>query len=518
LKKGAECALFFHRSAPGRDPDWRMLVPGDLSGTRGNWFKIKDSPPTGDGSSYMLPVVAIVGRPNVGKSTLFNALTRTRDALVADMPGVTRDRQYGISRVGASACVLVDTGGLISQAEGIDYLTARQVHQAIDESSLVIFLVSARDGMLPEDLEITKSLRQHGSKILLVANKTDGTEPDVALAEFSALGLGQALPVSAVHRRGMEALMHAVSAEIPVLEEGSDEQADECLRLAIIGRPNVGKSTLVNRLLGEERVMAFDLPGTTRDSISMKMERDGTQYELIDTAGVRRRSRVSNALEKFSVIKALQAIERSHVIVLLLDAREGITDQDTTLLGHILQQGKALVLALNKWDGLDDDHRESVLSEMQRKLRYLSWARIIRLSALHGSGITELMDAVLEAWRNATREFPTSELTRVLQKAFEAHQPPMSRGRTARLRYAHSGGKLPPRIFLHGNRTDTVPDAYRRYLENTFIKHYKLKGTPLVINFRSGDNPFKGRKNILSERQKAKRRRLKKFTRKAGRK
>jgi len=462
----------------------------------------------------MLPVVAIVGRPNVGKSTLFNALTRTRDALVADIPGVTRDRQYGISRVGNHACVLVDTGGLVSKAEGIDYLTAQQVHQAIEEASLVVLLVSARDGLMSEDQEIVKVLRQKGSRILLVANKTDGLETALALADFTSLGLGEIIGVSAAHRQGMETLMSSISGLLPVSEEQPEEHEDS-LRLAIIGRPNVGKSTLVNRLLGEERMMAYDLPGTTRDSISMKMERDGTHYELIDTAGVRRRSKVSSVLEKFSVIKALQAIERSHIVVLMLDATEGLTDQDTTLLGHILEQGKGLVLALNKWDGLDQDHREHVLSEMERKLKFVPWARTIRLSALHGSGIQHLMDAVMEAWKNATREFSTNELTTVLRRAFEGHQPPMSKGRTARLRYAHSGGRLPPRIIIHGNRTDTIPDSYRRYLENTFIKHFKLKGTPLVIHFRGGDNPFKDRKNVLTARQKAKRRRLKKFTKKS---
>ncbi len=462
----------------------------------------------------MLPVVAIVGRPNVGKSTLFNALTRTRDALVADIPGVTRDRQYGISRVGNHACVLVDTGGLVSKAEGIDYLTAQQVHQAIEEASLVVLLVSARDGLMSEDQEIVKVLRQKGSRILLVANKTDGLETALALADFTSLGLGEIIGVSATHRQGMETLMSSISGLLPVSEEQPEEHEDS-LRLAIIGRPNVGKSTLVNRLLGEERMMAYDLPGTTRDSISMKMERDGTHYELIDTAGVRRRSKVSSVLEKFSVIKALQAIERSHIVVLMLDATEGLTDQDTTLLGHILEQGKGLVLALNKWDGLDQDHREHVLSEMERKLKFVPWARTIRLSALHGSGIQHLMDAVMEAWKNATREFSTNELTTVLRRAFEGHQPPMSKGRTARLRYAHSGGRLPPRIIIHGNRTDTIPDSYRRYLENTFIKHFKLKGTPLVIHFRGGDNPFKDRKNVLTARQKAKRRRLKKFTKKS---
>jgi len=465
----------------------------------------------------MLPVVAIVGRPNVGKSTLFNALTRTRDALVADMPGVTRDRQYGISRVGPAPCVLVDTGGLVTQAEGIDYLTARQVHHAIDESSLVLFMVSARDGLTPEDEEIAAILRRKGCRVLLVANKLDGTDPDVSLAEFSALGMGEAIGIAAAHRRGTDALMTAVAAELPeaAAEEASTD--DERVRLAVIGRPNVGKSTLVNRLLGEERVMAYDLPGTTRDTISMEMERDGTRFELLDTAGVRRRSRVSDALEKFSVIKALQAIERAHVVVLMLDAGEGLTDQDTTLLGHVLQQGKALVLALNKWDGLDEAHRRQVMDEMDRKLPYVQWARTVRISALHGSGLQELMDAVLEAWRNATREFPTPELTRVLQRAFESHQPPMVRGRSARLRYAHSGGKLPPRIIVHGNRTDTIPDSYRRYLENTFVRHFRIRGTPLVVQFRGGENPFKDRRNQLTERQKARRRRLKRFTRKGKR-
>lgn len=460
----------------------------------------------------MLPVVAIVGRPNVGKSTLFNALTRTRDALVADVPGVTRDRQYGISRVGESSCLLVDTGGLVAGAEGIDYLAAKQVHLAIEEASLVIFLVSARDGLTSADEEVATVLRKHGSEVLLVANKMDGLQPEIGVAEFGALGMGDPVPVAAAHRQGMESLMSAVVERLPPMVAEDESQGDDVLRMAVLGRPNVGKSTLVNRLLGEERVMAYDQPGTTRDSISTFMERDGQRFELIDTAGVRRRSRLSDAVEKFSVIKALQAIERAHVVVLLLDAREGLTDQDLTLLGHVLEQGRGLVLALNKWDGMEEEQREFVLQEMERRLRYVKWARIIRLSALHGSGIQELMQAVLESWRNATREFSTPELTRALQKAFEAHQPPMVRGRSAQLRYAHSGGRLPPRIIVHGSRTETVPDEYRRYLENAFAKHFKIKGTPLVIHFRSGKNPYKDRRNTLSDRQKAKRRRLKKFT------
>jgi len=460
----------------------------------------------------MLPVVAIVGRPNVGKSTLFNALTRTRDALVADVPGVTRDRQYGISRVGDSGCVLVDTGGLVAGAEGLEYLTAQQVHLAIQEASVVIFLVSARDGLTPADEEVATVLRRHASTVVLVANKIDGMQAEIGVADFSSLGMGEAIPIAAAHRRGVDLLMSAVEQLLPPPVEAAPAEDGDILRLAILGRPNVGKSTLVNRLLGEERVMAYDEPGTTRDSISTLMERAGQRIELIDTAGVRRRSRTSDALEKFSVIKALQAMERAHVIVLMLDAREGLTDQDLTLLGHILEQGKGLVLALNKWDGMEDEQREFVLSEMERRLRYVQWARVIRLSALHGSGLNELMKAVLEAWSSATREFSTPELTRALQKAFEGHQPPLVRGRSAQLRYAHSGGRLPPRIIIHGSRTDSVPDEYRRYLENFFARHFRIKGTPLVIHFKSGTNPFKDRKNVLSERQKAKRRRLKKFT------
>ena len=468
----------------------------------------------------MLPVVAIVGRPNVGKSTLFNALTRTRDALVADIPGVTRDRQYGISDVGDRPCVLIDTGGLVGKAEGIDYLTAQQVHQAIDESQLVLFVVSAREGLTIEDEEIGQLLRQHDRPIMLVGNKIDGTDPDVALAEFSALGLGPALPVAASHRQGMTSLMELAVEALPPVEEDeieSEEDRDR-LRLAIVGRPNVGKSTLVNRMLGEERVMAFDLPGTTRDSISTFMEHEGVKYELIDTAGVRRRSRITEVIEKFSVIKALQAIDRAHVVVLMLDAREGITDQDATLLGHILQQGRALVIAMNKWDGMEEYDRKQVLSEIDRRLQFVPWARQIRLSALHGSGLKELIKAVREAWRSATVNMPTPELTRVLQKAWEAHQPPMSQGRSSRLRFAHSGGNLPPRIIIHGNRTDSIPASYKRYLENVFIRHFKLRGTPLHIEFRSGDNPFKDKKNKLSPRQIAKRKRLKKFTKRKSRK
>jgi GTP-binding protein len=468
----------------------------------------------------VLPVVAIVGRPNVGKSTLFNALTRTRDALVADIPGVTRDRQYGISRVGATPCLLVDTGGLVSNAEGIDYLTAQQVHQAIEESGLVLFVVSARDGLMAEDSDIAALLRRSSRKVVMVANKIDGLDQDTAMADFAILGLGDLLPVSAAHRRGLESMMTVVDRHLPPAAASSDDSEEDTdrMRLAIVGRPNVGKSTLVNRLLGEERVLAFDQPGTTRDTISTPLERDGQHYELIDTAGVRRRSKINEVVEKFSTIKALQAIDRAHVVVLMLDAREGLTDQDTTLLGHILTQGRALVIALNKWDGLDADHRKRVRSELDRKLTYVNWAQRVTISALHGSGIQELMNAVQLAWKSALKDFSTPELTRALKEAFDAHQPPMKLGRTAKLRYAHSGGKLPPRIIIHGSRTDTIPDTYRRYLVNRFIKHFKLKGTPVFLGFRDSDNPYKDRKNTLSRRQIDKRKRLKKFTSRKSRK
>ena len=467
----------------------------------------------------MLPVVAIVGRPNVGKSTLFNALTRTRDALVADMPGVTRDRQYGVSRVGPLPCLLVDTGGLVTNAEGLDYLTAQQVLQAIEEATTVLFVVSARDGLTGDDQEIAARLRKSGCEVVLVANKTDGLDSELALTEFARLGMGEPQPVTAAHRRGLDAMMQAVAATLPEPGEAEAAEDDEdVLRLAIIGRPNVGKSTLVNRLLGEDRVLAFDQPGTTRDTITIRLERDGQVYELIDTAGVRRRARVTEAVEKFSVIKALQAIERAHVVLLMLDAREGLTDQDTTLIGHVLEQGRGLVIALNKWDGLDPDHRKRVKSELDRKLTYVDWAPRVTLSALHGSGIQEVLDAVHRSWRSAMTDFSTPELTRVLKAAFDAHQPPMKQGRVAKLRYAHAGGRLPPRIVIHGSRTDTIPDAYRRYLVNRFIKHFKLVGTPVFIEFRSSENPYKDRRNTLSRRQLEKRKRLKKFTTRKSRK
>ena len=449
----------------------------------------------------------------MGKSTLFNVLTQTRDALVADFPGVTRDRQYGIGRVGEQPYVLVDTGGLVGGAVGIEALTSQQVINAIEEATLLLFVVDAKDGLTGADEEIAVQLRHYDLPIVVTVNKTENQEEEIANAEFAALGLDRVVSISAAHRRGISGLVDKVFDALPLTEsmgDDSDDDLDGTIKLAVLGRPNVGKSTLVNRLLGEERVLAFDEPGTTRDTISVPLERHGQQYLLLDTAGVRRRSRVSDAIEKFSVIKALQAIESCHVVILMMDATEGMTDQDATLLGHILGRGRALVIAMNKWDHMDDDHRKRVLTELDRKLEYATFARRITLSALYGSGIKELMNAVNEAFRSATRDFSTSEVTRVLIDAFERHQPPLRQGRSAKLRYAHAGGKLPPRIVIHGNRTSSLSQDYRRYLVNRFVAHFKLKGTPLFLEYRDSDNPFKGRRNTLTARQLAKRKRLKK--------
>ncbi len=448
----------------------------------------------------MLPVIAIVGRPNVGKSTLFNVLTRSRDALVADMPGVTRDRQYGTGEFGEDHFMLIDTGGLVDDAVGIDYLTAQQVKLAIVEADLVLFVVSARDGVLSADEEITQMLRLTGKPVQLVVNKTDGTDTMFSVPEFAALALGEPLGVSAAHRGGLEELMERVFSLLPVVttENNDEEPAGDVIRLAILGRPNVGKSTLVNRLLGEERVLAFDLPGTTRDTIEVELERDGRKYLLFDTAGIRRRRSIKDAVEKFSVIKALQAIIKSQVVVLMLDAEEGLTDQDATLLGHILNHGRGLVITINKWDSIGDEQRKRLKSELERKLTYAEFARRVTLSALHGSGLRELMRAVNEAWDSAGMEMTTTRLTEVVRRAWEAHQPAMKHGRTAKLRFAHSGGRFPPRIIIHGSRVSTITPDYQRYISNKIRTVFKIKGTPLKIEFREGKNPYSGNKSKSS--------------------
>lgn len=458
----------------------------------------------------MLPLVALVGRPNVGKSSLYNALTRSREALVHDQPGVTRDRHYGVCRPESGrSFVLIDTGGLAGEDEGLAGATARQARAAAEEADLVLFVVDGREGDTGLDHDILAWLRKLDRPVFLVVNKTDGLDENAVLAEFGRLGIQPMFGVSAAHRRGLDDLLEAVQSALPddrdraVLEDDPGR-----MRLAFVGRPNVGKSTLVNRLLGEERMIASEVPGTTRDAIAVDLERDGRIYRLIDTAGIRRRARVEEAVEKFSVVKSLQAIESSQVVVVMLDAGDGVSDQDATILGHVLDAGRALVVAVNKWDGLDAYRREQVRKALDRKLSFVPWAERVFVSALHGSGLGELFAAVHRAHASATRRFSTSEVTRALEVAYRAFQPPVVRGHNAKLRYAHPGGENPPTFVLHGSRIKTLPDSYKRYLENFFRKRFKLVGTPVRLQFREGENPYEGKKNPLTDRQVQRKRRL----------
>ena len=456
----------------------------------------------------MLPVIALVGRPNVGKSTLFNAMTRSRDALVADMPGVTRDRHYGVCRIGARPFVVVDTGGLSGVEEGLDALTAQQVRLAIDEAQVLVFVVDARDGLLPQDRHILDELRRSGKPIIAAVNKTDGLDEQDALAEFAGFGIAITLPLSAAHNRGTDDL---IAAALPLLPEDVHEELapdDAGIRVAIVGRPNAGKSTLINRLLGEDRLIVSELAGTTRDPIRVPLERDGKRYTLIDTAGVRRKARVEEGIEKFSVIKTLQSMAAAQVVVVMIDARENLADQDLTLIGHAIDEGRALVIAVNKWDGMDTYQREQCQRALERRLVFVNWAKQVFISALHGSGLRELMRAIVRAHTSATRELGSSDLTRTLERAYEGYQPPLVRGHAPKLRFAHPGGSNPPTIVIHGSRTKHIAPAYRRYLENFFRQRYKLEGTPIRIDFRDGENPYAGKKNVLTEGQQRKRQRM----------
>jgi len=462
----------------------------------------------------MLPVITLVGRPNVGKSTLFNRLTRTRDALVADYPGLTRDRQYGIGRVGPGPYVVVDTGGL-SGGEGVEMLTERQVRMAIDEADHLLFLVDARDGVTAADLDIAAELRRTGKPLTLVANKVDHLDWDTAGAELHALGLGEPLPIAASQGRGVQLLLEQVFEQLPATGAGTapDEPDARGTLVAVVGRPNAGKSTLINRLLGEERVVVYDSPGTTRDSVFVPFTVGERRYTLIDTAGVRRRSRITDSIEKFSIIKTLQAIETCHVVLMVVDARVGIGEQDATLAAHIVDSGRALIIAVNKWDGLDADQRTAIKDQLARRLAFLDFAAVHFVSALHGSGVGLLLEAVDRAFANAMRTLPTPELTRLLEDAVQAHPPPVVRGHRIKLRYAHQGGRNPPIIVIHGNQTGALPDAYRRYLVNRFRKALELSGTPLRLELKSGANPYEGRRNRLTPRQLRKKRRLKEHVR-----
>lgn len=502
----------------------------------------------------MTPVVALVGRPNVGKSTLFNRLTRTRDALVADFPGLTRDRKYGQANMAGYDFIVIDTGGIDGTEEGVEEKMAEQSLLAIEEADVVLFLVDARAGLTSADMGIAQYLRERPhKKTVLVANKTDGLDADSHCAEFYQLALGEVVQIAASQGRGVNQLMENVLAPLfesqptqdkpaspseqedsPLWEQEFDfsheqdgqllDQAlqdeyqfavEDKIKIAIVGRPNVGKSTLTNRILGEDRVVVYDMPGTTRDSIYIPMERDGQQYTLIDTAGVRKRGKVTLTVEKFSVIKTLQAIEDANVVLLTIDAREGISDQDLSLLGFILNAGRSLVIVVNKWDGLNQEIKDQVKSELDRRLDFIDFARIHFISALHGSGVGKLFDSIQEAYACATQKMTTSMLTRVLQMATDEHQPPMISGRRIKLKYAHPGGYNPPIIVVHGNQIERLPDSYKRYLTNYFRRSLKIIGSPIRLLLQEGSNPFAGRRNNLTPNQLRKRKRLMKFIKKA---
>jgi GTP-binding protein len=454
------------------------------------------------------PTVVLVGRPNVGKSTLFNRLTRSRDALVADQPGLTRDRHYGQGRMGDKPFIVVDTGGFEPVAkEGILSEMARQAREAIAEADVIIFVTDGRAGLAPQDRRIAQQLREADAPVYLAVNKTEGMREEVVTAEFHELALGEPRAISAEHGEGVRQLIEDALAKFPV--EPPEEEIPDHPRVAIVGRPNVGKSTLVNRLLGEERVIAFDQPGTTRDAIEIELEWHGKRYTLVDTAGIRRRGKVFEAVEKFSVVKTLQAIERAHVVILVVDAEADIADQDAHIGGYILEAGRALVVAVNKWDAIESDKRKDVKSDLERKLQFLDFAEFHNISARHGTGLKPLLQSVDTAFKAAMAKLSTPKLTRALQAAVEQQQPPMSGRFRPKMRYAHQGGSNPPIVVIHGSGLDGVKDTYKRYLEHQFQATFKLKGTPLRIELRSSVNPFEGKRKPLTEKQDAQRRRRK---------
>lgn len=442
----------------------------------------------------MKPVIALVGRPNVGKSTLFNRLTKTRDAIVADFAGLTRDRHYGEGRQGRREFIVIDTGGFEPDCKsGIFQEMAKQTRQAVAEADVVMFVVDARLGLSAQDHDIANYLRSSRKKVLLVANKAEGMLDAPQLAEFHELGIGEPLAVSAAHGQGMRALVELALEDLPEPEEDedlADGSAERPIRLAVAGRPNVGKSTLINTWLGEERLVAFDMPGTTRDAITVPFERNGQRFELIDTAGLRRKGKVFEAIEKFSVVKTLQAISDANVVLLLVDATQGITEQDAHIAGFIHESGRAAVVAVNKWDAVDSYQREMLLRSIEHRLSFLKFAQVLHISAIKRQGLGPLWKAIGDAWSSATRKMPTPVLTRLLAEAVSYQQPKRAGTVRPKLRYAHQGGQNPPIIVIHGNALDHVTDAYKRYLESRFREHFKLQGTPLRIELKSSHNPF----------------------------
>ena len=451
----------------------------------------------------MKPTIALVGRPNVGKSTLFNRLTKTRDALVADIPGLTRDRHYGHGKLGSKPYLVVDTGGFEPLAkDGIMHEMARQTEQAIAEADAIVFVVDGRTGITALDKEIANKLRKVNRPVVVAVNKSEGMTRGVVVADFHELGLGEPLAISATHGEGVRHLVEQVLEPYP--EPSDEEEKDDVLKVAIVGRPNVGKSTMINALLGEERVIAFDLPGTTRDSIYVDFEREGRKYTLIDTAGLRRKGKVFESIEKFAVIKTLQSIEDAHVVVLVLDACQDISDQDAHIAGFVLESGRALVVAVNKWDGLDNYKREQIKQELETRLKFLDFARFHYVSALKGQGLVQVFRSVDAAYKAATADLSTPQLTRTLIDAVARQAPPRSGIFRPKLRYAHQGGRNPPVIVIHGNALDQVPDSYRRYLEHVFREVFKLQGTPLRIQFNVSQNPFAERKPVEKTRRRPK--------------
>ena len=441
----------------------------------------------------MKPVIALIGRPNVGKSTLFNRLTRSRDALVADVPGLTRDRHYGEGRIGERPFLVIDTGGFEPVAkEGIVHEMAKQTRQAIVEADVVVFIVDGRQGLTPHDKTITDFLRKSGRQVMLVVNKSEGMKYTSVTADFYELGLGDPYVISAAHGDGVADL---VDQALDIAIEGKPQEENEeatqrGIKIAIVGRPNVGKSTMVNTLLGEERVIAFDMPGTTRDSIEIPFERNGKHYTLIDTAGIRRKGKVFEAIEKFSVVKTLQSISEANVVLLLLDAQQDISEQDAHIAGFILESGRALVVGINKWDGLTSDYRDHIKREIDRKLTFLTFAKFHYISALKSTGIMQMLKSIDAAYAAAMAKLPTPQLTRALQEALDHQQPRRKGSIRPKLRYAHQGGQNPPIIVIHGNALESIESSYKRYLEKHFRDSFSLTGTPLRIEFRSGKNPF----------------------------
>ncbi|NTS77791.1 ribosome biogenesis GTPase Der [Catenovulum sp. SM1970] len=488
----------------------------------------------------MLPVIALVGRPNVGKSTLFNRLTKTRDALVADFPGLTRDRKYGQAQYQGYQFIVIDTGGITGDEQGIDAEMAEQSLQAIEEADVVLFLVDARAGVTSADEILANEFRKLDKEVHLVVNKTDGIDADSHSAEFYSLALGDCYQIAASHGRGvtqlLEKLLLPLQEQFPdmlvpeeeelddfdrevlaleaaergeVLEDESEtelaeEFTDKPIKLAIIGRPNVGKSTLTNRMLGEERVIVYDMPGTTRDSIYIPMEREEQKYVLIDTAGVRKRKKVNETVEKFSVIKTLKAIEDSNVVLVVIDARDSVSDQDLSLIGFALNAGRSIVIAVNKWDGLQEHVKEQIKSDIDRRMGFIDFARLHFISALHGTGVGHLYESIQEAYLSATKKLTTSLCTRIMKMAQEDHQPPMVRGRRVKLKYAHAGGHNPPRIIIHGTLVGELPDSYKRYLINYYRRTLEMMGTPIKVEFKTTDNPFA--KDLTPAQQQAKHR------------